>query len=240
MVSLDLFSQIGINTDQPDALIQIKIASLGNDVRIDDSGNLGLSVFPLVKLHIETGGTAAAPLPSFILKDGYEANEKILTCDNNGKGIWKDRPLLRTVTTTLGLGVDVNYSTVGFLYTGTSIVVPVGTWMLHVVMLLSQPKDFGEAEAPESVWVRSTFAEQGTLVPSSDIVGSSYISGLGWKNSYGLMQGFIIIKNGSAVDKVYDYVVGNTQDNGVLPGHFHYLGGGWAENNIVGYQIDVN
>ena len=235
--SLPIFSQIGINTDAPDSFIHMKTLSTGADLRIDNQGNIGLSMNPLVKLSIDTKGTTSTPIPGFILKDGSEKNDRILVCDANGTGIWKDVPLLRKVTAAKGAGVTLNYTTAGvYVNTGTTITVPPGTWMIHTVMTLSK-----NASAPnESVWVRSTFANQGMLTPSPDIQGSQLISGLGWKNTYSLVQGFIIIKNTSNIDKVYDYIAGATENNGGFAANFIGFGGGWNEDNIVGYQIELN
>lgn len=242
-----VYAQVGINTQNPQGVLHIDSKGDTNlskdtddDIVVDSNGNMGIgTITPQAKLHIETGGTSAIPKSGFILKDGNEKNGRVLTTNDTGLATWMQFGLAPSIVGVLNRnnGLQLSYSEPNFLLTQSYIDLPPGKWIVNVVMVLEHPGAIGLPIAPESVWVRSTFANQGTLVPSSDIVGSSYVSGLGWKNSYGLIQGFIIIENKSANTVRYDYLVGSCQNNGPTLGYYSRVGGGFNEDNIVAHLL---
>jgi hypothetical protein len=172
------------------------------------------------------------------ITDGFEANGKVLTSDATGVGTWQ--PIgINNISATLGAGVNVPFSTVNFLQTGTSITLPPGRYAVNVTMLLTLP---GNAVTPanSSFWVRSSFSESSGLNPvsSGDIQGSSLVSGnLTGSSVFSLMNGTVIINNPNLIlSKTYYYVAGKVQVINST-GTVTSIGGNFAENNIIAYKL---
>ena len=104
IVNVALYSQVGINTQNPQGIFNIDggkdnpttgsahtTVQQSNDLVFTANGNLGLgTISPSTKLHITTGGTATTPNPSgFRLEDGNQSTGRILTSDANGVGTWE-------------------------------------------------------------------------------------------------------------------------------------------------------
>lgn len=93
LISFGINAQIGVNTSSPAGILHIhtgnSLTDISNDVVVSNGGNLGIgTATPSKKLEIETSGTVTLPVPGMRLKDGYEANQKILMSDNTGNGKW--------------------------------------------------------------------------------------------------------------------------------------------------------
>lgn len=246
-IGILLYAQVGINTQSPQGIFHVDskgdtngATNVIDDILVDANGNMGIgTITPQAKLHIVTGGTSSSPKSGIILKDGNEVNGRVLTTDATGLATWKQLGVAPAVQGYLNRAttLQLNYSYAsGYLSTGCYIDLPPGKWIVNVVMLITNIGS-GQARPVESVWVRSTFADQGLLTISPDIEGSPLISGLCWKNTYSLLQGFIIINNNTSAAKRYDYIMGGTENNGSTTGYLNRPGGGWNEDNIVAYLL---
>ena len=94
-ISASLFSQIGINTDTPMALLHIDgggddalvptFVQIANDVVFTSAGYLGVgTITPAAE--VEVVGAVA-------IKDGLQMDEKVLTSDANGVASWQSTQL---------------------------------------------------------------------------------------------------------------------------------------------------
>ena len=206
LISGASFSQVGINTKNPQGIFNIdggkdnpttgsthSDAQQLNDFTVTAAGNVGIGkIAPSTKLHITTGGTAETPNPSgFRLEDGNQNTNFVLTSDTNGVGTWKPVAATRIVGT-LGAGVDVPLVITGSVYrkTGSYIDLPSGKWEVRVTMLMpvggvssDAVPGGGKMTTNDWVWLKTTFSTltTQTIVDgqiSSDIEGASLVSNL--------------------------------------------------------------
>ena len=110
IVNVALYSQVGINTQNPQGIFNIDggkdnpttgsaftAAQRKNDLVFTANGNLGLgTIFPTTKLHIDNGTSNGA----IRIVDGTQAAGKVLTSDANGVATWKNKGL-GTLSTTV-------------------------------------------------------------------------------------------------------------------------------------------
>lgn len=211
--------------------------STSNQVRmhVDEVGNIGVGTLtPVTKLDINNGNTPGAVK----IVDGSEGLNKVLTSDTNGLATWKE-PAASIYYATVGAGVNIPSASTGYLYTGTTIRLPQGKWLVNVTMLLSKGTGAPTA-ANESWWVRSSFSDSNVTFSSSpDILGATLISGLlPGSSTYNLLKGSIVINNTSGAPKTYYYWGGGLNGGGNLniTGSIYLFGSStWGENNII-YQ----
>lgn len=125
-------AQIGIQNEKPLGLFHIDpkkdtnangTSGISDDVIVTATGQLGLgTVTPTTKLDVR--GT-------FRLRNGEQANAKVLVSDAAGNAHWQDRPRMDVievdnVNTTLASKTFTTTPT----YTGISITLPAGGWQL--------------------------------------------------------------------------------------------------------------
>lgn len=90
-ISFLLPAQIGINTENPVALLHIDgqrntsgSSNISDDVVVTSAGNIGIgTLLPTAKMHINTAATSAMRIV-----DGTQGNMKILRSDANGNTSW--------------------------------------------------------------------------------------------------------------------------------------------------------
>lgn len=88
IVSSIVFSQVGINTENPVGVFHIDpkadtngSVGTGDDLVIDAAGNVGIgTIAPQAKLDING---------NIVIKDGTEANGRVLVSDSDGVGSWE-------------------------------------------------------------------------------------------------------------------------------------------------------
>ncbi|MNU52215.1 hypothetical protein D3C71_412210 [compost metagenome] len=226
--------------DQLGSVFQWKAATsatASNDLMtLTGTGRLGINTTtPATRLDINNGTTNGA----IKIVDGTQGAGRVLTSDANGLGTWQEAAAT-IYRATLGAGVDIPASTGGnWLYTGTSITLPPGKWLVNVTMILSK----GTAPVPvanEAWWVRSTFSDSPTSGISADIVGSSnLISGLLPPAApYALLTGAVTINNTSSANKTYYYTAGSVINSSNITGTLKTVGGSWAENYITYQRVN--
>lgn len=246
------FSQVGINTSQPQGIFHIDsknntsgVTNTSDDVIVTSKGYLGVgTVVPDAALHIKTTGTQKDPVSAFKLQDGSEGSGKYLVSNADGVGSWASVVNGNSVRGVLGAGVTLNLYTAGanntFYDTKSYIDLPVGRWMVYVVMRMPVVKSTDNL----SYWLRTSFSDSNSsLSPSSYIVGSNLISGLSWFDNKGIVYGFIIINNTTTASKRFYYVAGRTDNvtGSTARSGYTMLYGGSAdtENNIVAFQLKL-
>ena len=141
-------AQVGVNTTNPRGIFNVDgsqnntnttvpatvVAESKDDVVVEAGGNVGIGTSdPTVKLEIQTGGTATAPVAGVKIVDGTEGTGKTLTSDTNGNATWKESEIT-TVERNISaasyrtfLPIDHTY-----YYTNQSITLPPGKWMVWV------------------------------------------------------------------------------------------------------------
>lgn len=184
-ISATAFSQVGINTENPQGIFNIDgakdnpntgnahtAAQQLNDFTVLSSGNVGIgTISPSQKLEIQTGGTSVAPVTGFKLVDGTQNNNYVLTADAAGVGQWK--PV--AITTIAGEFVQNGAGNITFgqltgnnwISTGATITLPPGKWKVDVTQLL-RVTDGSVLTSDDYMWFRFTFVEgnvaQGTAI----------------------------------------------------------------------------
>lgn len=257
-----VFSQVGINTQNPQGIFNIDggkdnpatgsahtTTQQLNDFTVTSAGNVGIgTIAPSQKLEIQTGGTSANPITGFKLVDGTEFENMVLTTDTYGVGTWK--PV--TLTTIMGVipnGIGAgNYSfqtNAAWLSTHSYITLPTGTWRVDVTQLLRYNGSL-QLAVSDYMWMRFTFGDSDIATNlTNDFVGTvKYISGniLGPTTSatkYGLAQGSVIIRNTTSSPKNYYLLTGSSTSSVSDPNKTIANVGGseWGENIITAFPI---
>ncbi|SHE54695.1 hypothetical protein [Dysgonomonas macrotermitis] len=125
-------AQIGIQTDNPLGIFHVDpkrdtnaagTSGTADDVVVTSSGQVGIgTVTPTAKLDIR--GT-------FRLRDGNQAEGKMLVSDVSGNAQWGDRPRIEVieVDNVNGILSGKTFTTTAS-YSGVSITIPEGTWQV--------------------------------------------------------------------------------------------------------------
>jgi len=191
---------------------------------------IGSKTLPQTTLDI-IGDTATVHGQAFRLIDGNQSSGKVLTAGEDGVGTWQDVALRRIVGNRGTNQVNIPFAPTPapnntfFIPTGTTITLPPGKWEVSVTQLIrlidvstNPPRQHESAITADTyAWVRSSFIDDPTAtVVSSDIVGGVHISGMirgpihpapDPAQTFGLMNGRIIIHNQSEADKTYYYAI---------------------------------
>lgn len=270
-------NRIGIGTTTPKNMLDLgtgngKKLALWNSTAGDDFYGLGnaanvLQLFagatasgdPLMTLNkngrVGIGTTAptnvldvrSATSGALKIVDGTQGANKILTSDANGVATWQ-RAASNVAVGSLGVGYDVPFSQFSdYRYTGSSIALPPGKWMVTISLLIVPSGTF---TVDDWMFVRSTFSETNlttvgqTGVQSPDVIRPTLMSfqlagPYNGGQKYNVATGTIQINNTSGAIKTYRYIVGNTQASGSVTGaKLSGVGGSWSENAI--YAVAVN
>lgn len=151
ILSISVNAQVGVNTNSPQGIFHVNANSANdpnNNSKTDDvvisttTGNVGIGLTnPDTKLHINTNGTAASPVPGFKLTDGNQAEGRILQTNANGVATWKNIQLFNktpivgefTWPANSNLGND-NFNSI------SSLTLSPGTHMIYVkIHMLNTP-----------------------------------------------------------------------------------------------------
>ena len=179
LISGASFSQVGINTPNPQGIFNIDgakdnpttgsahtAAQQLNDFTVLASGNVGIgTTVPTQKLEIQTGGTATNPVTGFKLADGNQATGYVLTTDAAGVGTWKPGG---SITYKLGTHLRNNFVNIPFVgktgddwySTGAYITLAPGIWRVDINQLLAgyaNNNDFLTAD--DWMWFRFSFTD---------------------------------------------------------------------------------
>lgn len=128
------------------------------------------------------------------------------------------------------------------VYTGSSITLPPGKWIVQVSMLLHKTGGALTDEG-EAYWVRSTLCDSPTTFGiSGDFIGSYQFSGsLTGPNHYGMINGTCIVNNTTGTNKTYYYWKINSNAYGIAtPGQTIGNFGTtlYSENQIVAIPVN--
>lgn len=221
-------------------------AQLANDLVINGKGFVGIGITsPDKKLDIQSGSAGAVRI-----QDGTQGNGYVFTSTADGTGTWK-QPRAQVVRGTTTGGYDFPFTTIsGYRYTGASITLPPGKWLVTISQLI-YPQG-ANLTVNDWMFVRSTFSDQNLTtvgqvgVQSADVndmptLMSFQVSGPYTQGQLRLdvKTGSVYINNASAGNKTYRYIAGGTAIGGNVAGaYLKGLGGGWAENSIVATAIN--
>lgn len=237
------FSQVGINTQNPLATFHIDGAKdnpmsgtpttsqQANDFVVTSAGNVGVgTISPTRKLEIVSSSS-----PAFHLDDGNQGEGYVLTSDANGYGTWKpsQSPILADWSS---IGFSGAVGTIG--YTGTSITLPTGRWLIFTnILLKANPSP--SAANNQGVWARMAWSSTQPSYTYSGGVGNINSGVL--TSSYGLASGTTLITNSTTADKTYYLFMNDSDIVGALPysGNWVSIASSlWAENTIIAYPAN--
>lgn len=179
---------------------------------------------------------------------GSVAVGSVLTAtDTNGTAEWQT-PRSQTAIGNLGGGYNLPFAqNTDMRYTGSSVILPPGKWMVTVTLLVIPS---GNLTADDWMFVRSTFSDQNLTtigqvgVQSADAIRPTLISfqivgPYSGGQKYNVATGAIQINNTSGGNKTYRYVVGGTEASRTVAGaQLAGVGGSWSENSIVATAIN--
>lgn len=210
--------------------------SLGNS-GVFIGGNVGIGTqSPSRLLHVNSATNGAVRIV-----DGTQSANRVLTSDATGVASWRDSALtaIRGVLFPAGAGIAIPYNTSNFLQTNAYIILPPGTYVVNVTMLLSVSPANSFTTNNSSFWLRTAFSDSNLSNPmrTGDTIGNYYISGnLPGSSSFSMLSGSVIINNTSGGNKTYYYIAGQTYVNNTTQtlGNF----GGWGEDSIVAYRLN--
>lgn len=165
ILSIIVNAQVGVNTNSPQGIFHVNANSANdpnNNSKTDDvvisttTGNVGIGLTnPDTKLHINTNGTPASPVPGFKLTDGNQAEGKVLQTNANGVATWKNftmfyrepivgsftwparRPVGTTSTSASGYAGNTNWNSI------SNISLAPGTYMIYIKVHMLNTPDTG-------------------------------------------------------------------------------------------------
>lgn len=202
--------------------------SINNNIYTQGNVGIGVTV-PTQRLHVN------GPIR---IVDGTQADAKVLTSDANGNSSWQSIGI-ENVLGVLGAGVNIPSTTANFLQTGSSITLPPGRYSVNITMLMIM--SVGNTPADSSFWLRTSFSDTAGANPtySTDIVGSSLISGnFPGSSSYSIVYGTVVINNTSGANKTYYYIAGSTNVVNTTQTLSSFGGTSWGEDTIIAYRLN--
>ena len=223
-IGILLHAQVGINTQNPLGVFHIDAkgnnsavptaAELLDDLIVDSNGKMGIGMMPSTtdnsKLQI-TGSMS-------ITLDGMEAQGKVLISDANGMGTWQPYKISYQNITLSNTGINIPYNQAAntFLYTGKSITLPPGRYLVNIFMVLSSTGTGSYSESKSYLLLRTTLSDSNTtMAPSNDIEGYNRVSGiLNGASVYSTLSGGLFVNNTSGANKTYYYVAGDVRSAG--------------------------
>jgi len=176
--------------------------------------------------------------------DTGTVTDNVVTVDSNGnlrKISQIDASAVTLGFAKLGAGADlVPYG--AYIYTGTTITLPPGKWLVSINMLATKSSGtLAATGSNESWWIRSGFSDTSTsYVSSTDIISTnSLLSGLLPPSSYYAMtMGTVIINNTTGANKTYYYWAGNAWCVNGAGTVLKYGGSNWGEDYITFQKIN--
>ena len=217
---------IGIRTTSPGYDLDVNGWIRANT--LITSGNVGI--------NNNTPANALSVVGSVQIQDGTQGSGRVLSSDSNGKASWVNNT---AVTPAVMANLTTDHVTIGVanIWTGSSITLPPGKWSVQIAMLIPKVND-----ASASLWVRSGFSLSNSSWDGSkiaDVVGSAFLaSGYKAANTYGMVNGTIILNNTSGGNRTYYYWAGSPE---IIAGTYNMYDFGtanWLENQIVAYPMN--
>ncbi|MCZ4242370.1 hypothetical protein [Pedobacter punctiformis] len=199
-----------------------------------------------------TAGTLSTPVSALQIVDGSQATGKVLTSDANGNTSWT-YSALQAITGTLPSGASVvSFTSYGAgnppnisLYTGGSITLPPGKWMVSFGSLASMGQNDRMNTSDAQLWC-TAFLSNST---SSNVATTDYITAYtGQRGSGGsigrgmnrtMVTGAIAINNTSGANKTY-YLWANQELETYTGGPAQiYINGGTTLGTNPGYWVNL-
>lgn len=219
----DVFSQIGIMTDNPVSNVLVHVDAASNnsgggvninrdDVVVSKDGKVGIgTTTPQTKLHIVTGGTSATPNPQLRIEDGNAAVNKVLMSDANGLGQWNDYiPGYKNGN----IGAGIAFATLGnsnnWFKTNMSVSVDPGQWLVFfsVSMITNQVT---VADRNYRIWIQVTLGDDSSIA-TPDAISKNRFSNTGFINKRAIVNGWVAVNNNTTAAKRYVVYVGAAQN----------------------------
>lgn len=245
ILSVLVKSQVGINTLNPQGSLHVSNLDGTDNIVVLKNGNVGLGTLnPNARIEIHPEGKKPIRI-----KDGTQGNGKFLVSDGNGYASWVSFGL-NTISADFYKSTSFSIETTekNFVYTGTTLNLPPGKWLIVAFFLLSN-----SVYTPTPIYAKTTFAHNtsnkaiGSEVSPSEFITSSeydgnnsYISG-NWFGRFGLVQGYLKINNNTLTNKIYELCVGKCYYDQSIPGvpqTITYFGQGiWLEDSLTAISI---
>lgn len=252
-VSNVVFSQVGINTANPQGIFHVdgakdnnataspSVSQQVNDFIVLPSGNVGIgTTTPSQKLEITTGGTNSNPITGFKLTDGNQGVKKVLTSDVNGVGTWADAGIVFFTGTFGNIAshdFDIPFvSSPSYKVVPTAkITLPPGKYYVSLAQLLAYNGTVPLA-VDDYIWIRFSLSDSPTSNNfSTDLpqggsdsgkIVSGYMQGpaIVGSEKYSTVSGVMYITNNSGADKTYYLLAGNATVQGTQ-----------SVNKVLGY-----
>lgn len=256
IVSTTIWSQVGINTSTPSAALDLvskgstnatKALEINNSsakemVTVLDNGNIGIGeTAPTTTLHVKNTTSTALRIV-----DGTEAVGKVLTSDANGNSSWVYANL-RAISGTLP-GSPVSFTSYGSgtppflsLYTGGTIVLPPGKWMVCFGSIASLGQNDRINTGDSQLWCTGYLSDSSSSSAATADYISAYTGPRGSGGSIGrgmnrtMVAGAIAINNTSGANKTY-YLWANQELEAYSGGPNRIIVNATASN---GYWVNV-
>ena len=265
MLSCCAYSQVGINTTNPQGIFNIDgakdnnttgiptLAQQANDVVVTAKGNVGIGTStPTARLDIENGSIS----PAIKIVDGTEATGYVLTSDSNGNGSWQGVALAsrKAVFSSTGVNLSFTYEPGVYYQTGTYIDLDPGNWKVDIFLLLRLQANTVNLTADDFMWLKVSFADSNssTTITSDCILPSekASVAFAGPQNlSVGptrlrnaMLSGTILIKNSSTSVKRYYLIAGDRYTNIGVDGSIkldRFASTAWGENSIIATSVKL-
>lgn len=236
-------AQVGINTQNPQGMFHIdgskdnppaaapNAQQQSNDVIVTATGNVGIgTTTPTRKLEIVSTSS-----PALRIVDGNQNLNYALMSDANGNGTWKALSnAISAVFPSTGYNGAVANPVAGTgNYTGVTLTLPPGKWLVLTNVVLNATPDAGNGKG---AWVRLQWST------SSAVQVGSFAGGL---NSGMLISPFAnaigttLIDNQNTTPQTYYLMVGNIDLVGGYVGNWNNVGSSqWIENSIIAYPAN--
>lgn len=209
-----------------------------NNVFVDTDGHMGIGMFPNA-----TDNSRLQINGSIMLRDGTQAEDRLLMSDANGKASWQSIGLSYVNgylhPTGLATGLYPNSSSTEY-WTGSYIDLPPGTYAVSLMTMMTTAS--GAAwNGTQSFWARMSLSDSSTGgTYSADIQGSSilYSGNLHVNAIYGFVKGMLIVKNQSTATKRYYLITWYGYGHSTIPTTLKYYGSGYyPENKFYALRI---
>lgn len=244
-IGITLYAQVGINTSNPQGVFHIDAkannstvptaAELLDDVIVDAEGKLGIGMIPS-----PTDNSKLQITGSMTITDGNQAQGKVLISDANGTGTWQPYKISYQNLTMTNTGIDIPYNQAAntFLYTGKSIILPPGRYLVNIFMIMASGAMGAYSEPKSYFLLRTTLSDSNTiLAPSPHIEGHNRVSGiLHGTSMFSTLSGGLIVNNTSGANKTYYYAAGDVRSDGTTAS-IRNFGGYTGYDSIIIYKL---